>query len=158
MNKKAKKMMFMMLLPLVAIMFYACNGNNGKVRITEDEAEIQFDSLSHDYGFMPQDTVSVYEFVFYNIGGTPLHLEDVAPSCGCVLVDYPKGSIEPGEKGSITAKYNTHNRRPGHFNKSIRVYSNAKTSFVRLKVTGVVGEKTKEPKEKAKAKETEEQE
>lgn len=148
-------MIFMMLLPVVAIMFYAC-GNNGKVAVTEDEAEIQFDSLSHDYGFIPQDTVSVYEFVFYNIGATPLHLEYVAPSCGCVLVDYPKGSIEPGEKGSIIAKYNTHNRRPGHFNKSIRVYSNAKTSFVRLKVTGVVGEKTKEPKEKAKEKEEQE--
>ena len=59
MNREAKKMIFMMLLPLVVIMFYACNGNNGKVRITEDKAEIQFDSLSHDYGFMPQDTVSV---------------------------------------------------------------------------------------------------
>ena len=129
------------LLLLLAAVMTACSSGSNKAEITEDEAEIKFDTLAHDYGLMPQDSAVTYEFVFHNIGATPLHLMSVMPTCGCVSVDYPQGSIEPGDAASISATYNTSGRQPGHFNKAIRVYSNAKTKFVRLAVTGTVPEK-----------------
>ena len=129
------------MLPLLACLFVAC-GNSGKVKVTEDEAEIKFDTLSHDFGALAPDSSYTFDFVFYNIGGTPLHLEGATPSCGCVSVDYPQGSIDPGDEACITATYDTHNRLPGHFSKSIRVYSNAKTRFVRLTVSGTIDSKT----------------
>ena len=137
------KVLAVLMLPLLAGLFGACAGS-GKVKVTEDEAEIKFDTLSHDFGALAPDSVYSFDFEFYNIGGTPLHLESAMPSCGCVSVDYPQGSIEPGDGASITAKYNTHNRRPGHFSKTIRVYSNAKTRFVRLTVTGTIQSETEQ--------------
>ena len=134
-----------LLLPLVAVFMGACGGNNGKVKVTEDEAEIKFDTLSHDFGTLLPDSAYSFDFQFYNIGGTPLHLEGATPSCGCVSVDYPQGSIEPGDGATITATYDTHNRRAGHFSKTIRVYSNAKTRFVRLTVTGSIEKKGEQP-------------
>ena len=137
MNTKAKKLFIVTLLTLVTAMFHAC-GNNGKVTVTEDEAEIKFDTVSHDFGVIPKDTTVRFEYQFSNVGATPLRLHTVVASCGCVGVTYPHGSIEPGEKGIVTATYDTHDRRSGRFSKSINIYSNAKTDYVRLTVSGKV--------------------
>ena len=122
---------------LLAVVTGSC-GRRGTVAVTESEAEMKFDTLSHDFGLVAMDTTVRYEFVFHNIGATPLRLTEVASSCGCTLVDYPRGSVEPGEQASITAVYDSHNRPAGHFQKSNRVRSNAKTSFLRLSISGDV--------------------
>lgn len=137
------------ILPLlfVAILMAACGKGNGKVAVTEDAAEIQFDTLSHDYGTILPDTMTSYDFVFHNIGATPLYVESVIPSCGCTKVLYPQGGIEPGESAAIQVIYDSHNRRPGHFKRSVKVYSNAKTGFLRLVITGDIAEKQKPKKD-----------
>ena len=144
---KMKKIFYYVLplMLLVATGFSSCNKENkevtiGKVAVTEDEAEIKFDSLSHDYGNVLVDTTTAYDFVFHNIGATTLHLESVVPTCGCTKVKWPHGGIEPGEGAIITAIYDSHGRKPGHFNKSIRVYSNGKTRFFRLSISGEIVE------------------
>ena len=124
---------------LLMVLMGAC-GRGGKVKVTEEEAEILFDTLNHDFGLVPKDSSVSWDFVFSNIGATPLRLRNVVPSCGCTLVNYPEDDIEPGEQASISVVYDSHNRRPGHFSKSIRVFSNAKTSFLRLYITGDVEE------------------
>lgn len=136
--KEMKQLIYLALplLILVAAGFVGCDKTPGKVAVTEDEAEIKFDTLSHDYGNVLLDTVTSYDFVFHNIGATPLYLESVVPGCGCTSVKWTHGGIDPGESGVITAIYNSHGRRPGHFKKSIRVYSNAKTRFLRLSISG----------------------
>lgn len=139
-----KRLVFHITLPLTiiaAVMLGSCkNGSKevtySKVEVTEDVAEILFDTLSYDYGNVLPDTTTSYDFVFHNIGATPLYLESVVPGCGCTKTLWPKGSIDPGEAGVITAIYDSHGREPGHFAKSIRVFSNAKTSFVRLSISG----------------------
>ena len=118
-----------------------------KVAVTEDEAEIKFDSLSYDFGDVLIDTLSSYDFVFHNIGATTLHLESVVPSCGCTGVKWPHGGIEPGDPAVITVTYDSHGRMPGHFQKSIRVYSNAKTRFLRLTISGDLIENPDEDEE-----------
>jgi hypothetical protein len=113
-----------------------------KVAVTEDEAEIKFDTLSHDFGNVLIDTLTSYDFVFHNIGATTLHIETVIPSCGCTDVDWPRGGIEPGDPAVITVTYNSHGRNPGHFQKTIRVYSDGKTRFQRLNISGEMVENT----------------
>lgn len=118
-----------------------------KVAVTEDEAEIKFDTLSHDFGDVLIDTLTSYDFVFHNIGATTLYLESVVPGCGCTKVKWPHGGIEPGDPAVITATYDSHGRKPGHFQKSIRVYSNGKTRFLRLIISGDMVENTDENEE-----------
>ena len=137
---------FVLLLTIVAaVALPSCKNGSGevtysKVDVTEDVAEIVFDTLSHNYGDVLPDTTTSFDFVFHNIGATPLHLESVIPSCGCTKVQWPMGSIEPGEAGVVTAIYDSYGRKSGHFDKSIRVYSNAKTRFVRLSISGDIVE------------------
>ena len=126
---------------LAAILMAACGKGNGKVAVTEDAAEIQFDTLSHDYGTILPDTTETYDFVFHNIGATTLYLESVVASCGCTNTKWPHGGIEPGDAAAISVTYDSHGRKPGHFQKSVKVYSNAKTGFVRLSISGDIAEK-----------------
>ena len=136
-----KKASLRHILPLlfVAILMAACG--NGKVEVTEDAAEIQFDTLSHNYGTILPDTLTTYDFVFHNIGATTLYLESVVPSCGCTNVKWPHGGIEPGDAATISVTYDSYGRKPGHFQRSVKVYSNAKTNFVRLVITGDIADK-----------------
>lgn len=127
------------LLVLAAAVLCSCN-KNSRMEVTEDKAEIVFDSLNYDFGEVLPDTLTSYDFVFHNIGATTLHLTSVVTSCGCTKTTWPKGGIESGEAGVITAVYDSHGSMPGHFSKSIRVYSNAKTSFCRLSISGDVAE------------------
>ena len=136
----SKRISYMCVLALLLVALTNSCSCDGKVKVTEAAAEIQFDTLCHDFGVVPKDSSVSYAFVFHNIGATPLHLTEVVSSCGCTLVDYPRGSVEPGEQASITAVYDSHNRPSGHFQKSIRVRSNAKTSFLRLSISGNVVE------------------
>ena len=144
------RLLFRLSLPLMfvaAVALGSCgkSGNKfstlDKVEVTEDVAEIVFDTLSHDYGEVLPDTTTSYDFVFHNIGATTLYLDYVVPGCGCTSVKWPQGGIEPGEAGVITAIYDSNGREPGHFQKSIKVYSNAKTGFLRLSISGdIVGD------------------
>lgn len=138
-----RRQIFRLTLPLLLLataVLGSCNKANSRMDVTEDKAEIVFDSLSYDFGEVLPDTLTSYDFVFHNIGATTLHLTSVVPSCGCTKTKWPKGGIEPGEAGVITAVYDSHGSMSGHFSKSIRVYSNAKTSFCRLSISGDIAE------------------
>lgn len=77
-------------------------------------------------------------FELKNKGFRRLRLEDVRTSCGCVLVDYPKGDIGAGDKFTITMTYDA--RQLGHFEKMVRIVSNASSKPVYLTMKGVVRE------------------
>ncbi len=102
----------------------------------EEKAKIAFEELNHDFGEIlenggPQAT----EFHFTNEGTVPLVLNGVRASCGCTTPKWTREPVAPGEKGSISVSYNPRNR-PGGFNKTITVQSNAENPSVVLHITG----------------------
>src|SRR6056297_604765 len=103
---------------------------------SKDLPEIYFDKTTHDFGKIKYMGDGTCEFAFKNTGKEPLLLTNVRASCGCTTPTWPKDPIKKGKKGTITVKYNT--RIIGNFTKTIRVYSNAKTSPVTLRIIGVV--------------------
>lgn len=71
----------------------------------------------------------VAEFQLKNEGGKTLLINTVRKSCGCTLVEYPKGSIAPGDSFVVKATYDA--KQMGTFIKQIGLYANdAKTPFV----------------------------
>lgn len=88
------------------------------------KADIQFVEDSHDFGNIKEGTQATYEFKFKNTGTEALTLSDVRPSCGCTTPEWTRDSILPGATGVIKAIFNS-SGRPGSFNKSITVTSNA---------------------------------
>lgn len=82
---------------------------------------INFETMSHDYGTRKEEENELnHKFVFTNVSNVPVQLLDVKASCGCTTPAWTKETVMPGQKGTITATYNTRNR-PGKFTKTITV-------------------------------------
>lgn len=100
---------------------------------------ISFEKTVNDYGNIEQGSEGTCEFVFTNLGKTPLILNNVVASCGCTVPSWTREPVAPGTKGTIKVKYNTNN--VGSFTKSITVTSNAKNSPLVLTIRGTVAPK-----------------
>lgn len=99
---------------------------------------ITFDKTTHDFGKINESDGRVTTiFTFKNEGMAPLALSNVRASCGCTTPKWTKEPIEPGQTGEITVTYNP-NGRPGRFQKTITVTSNASEGTVKLFIKGEV--------------------
>lgn len=104
---------------------------------------ISFEKNVHDYGKIDElKGPQTYEFKFTNTGGTPLIVSNVKASCGCTTPDWTKEPVLPGKTGFVKATYDPKNR-PGPFNKTITITSNAENATVVLTIKGDVAPKPK---------------
>ena len=102
------------------------------------QAKIDFETLEHDFGtFKEEDGSQTYSFEFTNNGASPLILNNVRASCGCTTPQWTKDPVAPGRDGLIKVSYNPRNR-PGPFNKTVTVSSNASNPTVILRIKGNV--------------------
>ena len=107
------------------------------------QSKIVFDEMVHDFGsFKEADGLQTTTFAFTNSGTEPLVLSNVRASCGCTTPKWTREPVAPGQKGSIEVTYNPKNR-PGSFNKSITINSNAENPTVVLRITGQVEQREK---------------
>jgi hypothetical protein len=103
----------------------------------QNEAEIKFDTLAHNFGtFSEKEPVVSYKFKFKNVGNSPLVIHQATASCGCATPEYPKEPVMPGKTGVIVVTYDGTGKYPGHFKKSITLHTNGKTESVRLQIEG----------------------
>ncbi len=130
-----KQVLISLLLSIVTLTTFAQEEIN-TLQDSKDIPEIYFEKTTHDFGTINYQGDGTCEFTFKNTGKEPLLLTNVKASCGCTTPTWPKEPIKKGKKGIIVVKYNT--KIIGSFTKSIRVYSNAKTTPVTLKITGTV--------------------
>jgi hypothetical protein len=115
----------------------AAENKNAPV-ITFDEKHRQNNRLVYDYGSVEKGGDGVCYFVFTNTGKEPLIIEKASSSCGCTVPNPPMYPILPGQKDSISVKYDT--KRVGSINKVINVTSNATNSPTALYIAGNVVE------------------
>lgn len=109
----------------------------------QGKAKIVFDELEHDFGsFKEADGVQTTTFKFTNKGAVPLVLNNVRASCGCTTPKWTRVPVAPGSTGEIQVSYNPKNR-PGTFNKSVTIQSNAENATVVLRITGSVEQREK---------------
>ncbi len=107
------------------------------------KATISFVDVVYDFKDVPEAGGSVeHVFNFTNTGNQPLVIQNVQASCGCTTPDWTKAPIAPGAKGFVKATYNPSNR-PGQFNKTITVMSNAEQPSMILRIIGNVTPKPK---------------
>ena len=87
----------------------------------------------------PGDIVT-YTITVKNTGNVPVVLSNVQASCGCTTPEWKKDPIMPGAKTTIKVGYSTQGR-PGAFNKTITVTSNAENAREVLTIKGSVENK-----------------
>ncbi|MEN8117449.1 MAG: DUF1573 domain-containing protein [Bacteroidota bacterium] len=116
--------------------------------IAQEKSKIVFEEMTHNFGtFKESDGVQKTTFKFTNSGQAPLALSNVRASCGCTSPKWTREPVAPGESGSIDVSYNPKNR-PGSFNKTVTVSSNAENRTVVLHITGQVQQREKTLAEK----------
>jgi hypothetical protein len=101
------------------------------------QGEMVFKEETFDFGDVTEGTIATHEFEFLNKGNEPVIISNVQASCGCTTPYWTKEPIGPGNKGVIKASFNSAGR-PGAFNKTVTITSNAQTSSKFLTIKGVV--------------------
>ena len=115
------------------------------VAMMGQEPVITFEKTEHDFGKINEaDGRVTTVFTFKNEGMAPLVLSNVRASCGCTTPTWTKEPIEPGQTGSITVTYNP-NGRPGRFQKTITITSNASEPTKKVYIKGEVIPKPAKP-------------
>ena len=121
----------------------------GKVKIrTEDnfgkKPDIHFFKTEYDFGVIKEEDNRVEngritaKFEFINTGTDDLIIQSVKSSCGCLTPKFDSSLIiAPGMRGVILGTYNTSNR-PGSFNKTMTVMTNAGEKAIILYLKGNV--------------------
>lgn len=106
--------------------------------IAQENAIISFTETKHNFGTIKEEGGDVeHEFVFTNKGNVPLVITSVNASCGCTTPGWTTDSIMPGKSGFVKAKYEPFNR-PGSFNKTLTVNTNAEPAVTVLTIEGYV--------------------
>lgn len=123
---------------LSALLVAACT-------VFAQQAVLTFVTTEHDFGKINEADGRVsYVFEFTNEGMEPLVLSNVRASCGCTTPTWTKTPVEPGQKGNITVTYNP-NGRPGRFQKTVTITSNATEPTKKLYIKGEVIPKQAKP-------------
>jgi hypothetical protein len=98
------------------------------LRDTANFTSIQWiDSTFQDLGNVKEGPEVNISFKFKNTGNKNLIIQNVTASCGCTVVEKPEQPFQPGETGTIKAKFTTEGHT-GTNNKSIYVIANTKGS------------------------------
>jgi hypothetical protein len=99
---------------------------------------LHFETTSHDFGRVKEDDGPVtYRYKFTNTGTSNLKITQVQPACGCTTSNWTKDSVAPGKSGYVDATFDV-SHRPGHFSKSVTIYSNSNPNISLLTFSGEV--------------------
>lgn len=116
---------------LGTIVCFSCGNNNDVPAVETSSAvkapagvtTIQWLDSARDFGRINEGQKLVLSFRFKNSGNKPLVIEDVRPTCGCTVAEFPRQPIAPGQEGEITGEFDS-NGREGLQRKHITVRSN----------------------------------
>lgn len=67
---------------------------------------LKFDATSHNYGVIPYKDKRSFTFNFTNVSNVDVEI-DLCNACDCMTLDWTKGVIKPGGKGSIKTVLDT---------------------------------------------------
>lgn len=109
----------------------------GLAEYSTAQGVFKFSEESYDFGKIMEGDPAVHEFRFKNVGDQPIVLGNVRASCGCTTPKWTREPVLPGDEGIIKASYSSRGR-PGNFNKSITISSNATTPTKVLYIKGFV--------------------
>lgn len=99
---------------------------------------LQFREETYNFGNIEENKGPVtHEFVFTNNGPRPVTILSVQASCGCTTPNWSKEPVQPGKTGFIQARFDPKGR-PGYFNKSLTVVTDADPNPIVLQIKGQV--------------------
>lgn len=111
----------------------------------DDLPRMKFTYTHVDFGRIVQGTKVDSVYTFKNTGGSPLVISDVRGSCGCTVgKDWPKQPVPPGEKATISIRFDSEGRS-GRQDKTVTVVANTVPPSNVLTLTAEVVGPTSKP-------------
>ncbi|MET3732350.1 DUF1573 domain-containing protein [Moheibacter stercoris] len=108
--------------------------------------EIELSESNVDLGNIAYGGKAVTTIQVKNTGTKPLVISKADASCGCTVPKVPKDPIMPGKSADMTIEYTT-TTKPGAFNKTVTINSNAITEGRKIfRIKGVVADNPNAPK------------
>jgi peptidoglycan-associated lipoprotein len=112
--------------------------NGGKQSIEQKKVpKITFPQPVFDLGVIKMGDKKEFSMEFTNTGTADLII-DVATTCKCTDITWPKEPVKPGQKGAIKGIYDTTNEMPGKAKKTIDIFGNTDPIVVEAKFTATI--------------------
>ncbi|AYO56830.1 hypothetical protein CO230_00970 [Chryseobacterium sp. 6424] len=89
---------------------------------------------SYSFGKIKKGDQVEHVYEITNTGENPLIISEVKPACGCTAPDYTKDPIMPGQKGTITLKFDSASF-DGMVSKQAEVFANVEKSPIVISFT-----------------------
>lgn len=77
-------------------------------------------TTSYEMGDLIRNQPATHEFVFRNVSGEPMVIDNVRASCGCTVPEWGDAPVPTDSTGIIAVTYDA--RDLGYFKKKIKVY------------------------------------
>lgn len=109
-------LMALLLVPFAASAWYQMSDSQVPVlKIESARPSLLFSTYLYHHGEQPIEPTSQLktEFRFRNDGGTPVHIQRVERSCGCMNPMLSSRDVNPGEIASLLVPISTVNEQPG---------------------------------------------
>jgi hypothetical protein len=105
------------------VVLVALAASSMSVTFAQQSNNFNFPIDKFDFGVINEGDKARHTFEFFNTGKDTILLkaENVRASCGCTTPSFSTDAIPPGQKGVITAEFNSQGR-PGTFQKAVTVY------------------------------------
>lgn len=101
-------------------------------------AQLEWSSTDYDFGIIKEaDGAKTGSVSFVNRGKEATQVISVRPSCGCTDASFTEGPIAPGDTAVVTFTYDP-KRRPGRFEKTVKVYTGANNDLTTIRIRGTV--------------------
>ena len=103
-----------------------------------DWSATAFPVKKHNFGTVAVASKTEFEFPIHNPFNSTMHIRSVRTSCGCTTAILKDQSIEPGESGTLLARFNTGTFRGKRGATLTVVVDRPRFSEVRLRVDGYI--------------------
>jgi hypothetical protein len=103
-----------------------------------NNTDAMFPVKNHNFGDVAVASQTEFRFPIHNTTGRTLHIREVRTSCGCTSPSVETHYIEPGQTGSILAKFNTGTHRGQKGANLTVVVDQPFYAEVRLRVDGYI--------------------
>lgn len=129
-------------LPELSDIYYSAVANAFLIRFANERpqdnlptSKIKFERNVIDFKDIHYEHPVIGKYQFTNNGVHPLQLIKVVPDCNCMVSEWPRYLIQPGDSAEISIRYNANT--VGKFEKTIKVFANIDTPIV-LRAQGTV--------------------
>ena len=140
-----KHWIYVVVLSVLAVGQLSCDnrqqGQEAEETAAEKRPKIAFAETGiYDFGEMVEGDTVQHTFAFTNTGEFPLIINNITASCGCTTPEWPREPVLPGQKSSVTVRFNSRGKM-GQQNKTITVFANTDPAMTDLQFKAMVAPK-----------------